>query len=614
MIKITLPRINFVVVVALFISGLLLGMWPTQTYAQSPGTPPSPQSITQASCVTPDNRGYSTATLAWTTSTGATRYHLTVHGTGGYETNLYASPYEFYPRANNSYSVEISACNDNGCSPYAKSSFFCHAYVSSPLPPQTPPPPYSAPTPNVFIEPAEATLQVGEELAIKTLFSPDCPKDMSCTTSLEEVSGSVVRSENRKVATVKVIVGCPPDENDCLQVLKVKAVSKGHTTITVRYTRGGRTFTDSMPVRVVARGSTDGDDTEPDKEEDDTTFPADDTPTYNHPIYSLQHDLYFGMMYDPDVRTLQTFLTEIELYTGPITGNFFGLTRAAVRQFQQDHDINPTGYVGPLTRAALRVVAAQVGGGDSPDSDPKPYGPGLSLEPSEATLQVGKDLTIRAMFSPCSASDKEAFCAQYRKDVSPSDVTLTSADTSIVRVVPRGGTCPPGANCLIQSFDGLTIRAIAPGRTIITARYTKSGKTYTAQMPVMVTKDPVSTGNPVSAPGPEADGTLTLEPAVATISVGQALPVKAMFTLARPACLNSVPACDLPVPTPFEVNIPLRSTDPAVAESLCSPGSGRTTCIGTNGVRGVRAGGALLIGVYTTGTKSFSAIMDVSVR
>jgi peptidoglycan hydrolase-like protein with peptidoglycan-binding domain len=54
-----------------------------------------------------------------------------------------------------------------------------------------------------------------------------------------------------------------------------------------------------------------------------------------------------------DVTELQERLTALGDYSGPVTGYFGELTRAAVETFQEAHSIDQVGYVGPGTRAAL---------------------------------------------------------------------------------------------------------------------------------------------------------------------------------------------------------------------------------------------------------------------
>ena len=68
-------------------------------------------------------------------------------------------------------------------------------------------------------------------------------------------------------------------------------------------------------------------------------------------------NLSFGSRHE-DVRELQERLADEGLYTGPVTGFFGPLTRAAVIRYQRAHNITPAvGFVGPLTRAALNAGA-----------------------------------------------------------------------------------------------------------------------------------------------------------------------------------------------------------------------------------------------------------------
>jgi len=75
-------------------------------------------------------------------------------------------------------------------------------------------------------------------------------------------------------------------------------------------------------------------------------------------IVSFDRDLYFGMRASVDVTALQQFLTDQRVYTGPITGNFFSLTKAGVQAFQKREKIFTTGYVGKLTRARIKQLIA----------------------------------------------------------------------------------------------------------------------------------------------------------------------------------------------------------------------------------------------------------------
>lgn len=69
---------------------------------------------------------------------------------------------------------------------------------------------------------------------------------------------------------------------------------------------------------------------------------------------SLTTNLHYGS-HGVHVRELQTFLIAQNLLGGPATGNFYNLTRTAVKEYQRKHNIPATGFVGPLTRAAINA-------------------------------------------------------------------------------------------------------------------------------------------------------------------------------------------------------------------------------------------------------------------
>ncbi len=81
------------------------------------------------------------------------------------------------------------------------------------------------------------------------------------------------------------------------------------------------------------------------------------------PAFAAQfnRDLYYGLRGDADVQSLQSFLTDQGIYTGPINGNFFSMTLQAVKDFQTEHNITPAqGYFGPKTREAANNATAPV--------------------------------------------------------------------------------------------------------------------------------------------------------------------------------------------------------------------------------------------------------------
>src|SRR3989344_7303819 len=82
---------------------------------------------------------------------------------------------------------------------------------------------------------------------------------------------------------------------------------------------------------------------------------------------TFDSNLYFGITNNPDVQMLQEFLTDQGVYSGPITGNFFSLTLAAVKKYQSQNNITPTaGFFGPITRAkANEILSAQTQNSDA---------------------------------------------------------------------------------------------------------------------------------------------------------------------------------------------------------------------------------------------------------
>ena len=74
-------------------------------------------------------------------------------------------------------------------------------------------------------------------------------------------------------------------------------------------------------------------------------------------------NLYYGLRNNNNVKELQEFLIDKGFLTGvSATGNFLSLTLNAVKSYQASAGINQTGYVGILTRTAIkneRITAIQ---------------------------------------------------------------------------------------------------------------------------------------------------------------------------------------------------------------------------------------------------------------
>lgn len=84
------------------------------------------------------------------------------------------------------------------------------------------------------------------------------------------------------------------------------------------------------------------------------------------------------------VKQLQNRLTELGYYTGPVSGNFLGNTRNAVKAFQTQNGLDSDGIVGELTWNALFNDPGVV----LPDSTPKP-----TPEPTPVPFAITVDVT-----------------------------------------------------------------------------------------------------------------------------------------------------------------------------------------------------------------------------
>lgn len=90
----------------------------------------------------------------------------------------------------------------------------------------------------------------------------------------------------------------------------------------------------------------------------DISWPKDPeptTPVIELPRQVIKGTLRFGMSGE-DVKKLQLQLLLTGHFEGEALGNFKELTLAAVKAFQQDHDLNDDGVVGAMTAAKLNFV------------------------------------------------------------------------------------------------------------------------------------------------------------------------------------------------------------------------------------------------------------------
>jgi len=84
-------------------------------------------------------------------------------------------------------------------------------------------------------------------------------------------------------------------------------------------------------------------------------------PEVHKPKYNFKNDLYYGMKKSSEVTHLQCCLAYLNFFPSDVnfTGNFYSITRTAVKAFQSANGIEPVkGFVGPLTRKKLNELFA----------------------------------------------------------------------------------------------------------------------------------------------------------------------------------------------------------------------------------------------------------------
>lgn len=97
-------------------------------------------------------------------------------------------------------------------------------------------------------------------------------------------------------------------------------------------------------------------------------------PSLTMALEPFNKDLRYGMVKNAEVKRMQEFLRDEGLYTGPITGNYYALTRDAVRKYQKNNGIKATGLFDKVTRSKVNegmvVVSEEVPPTPVVDSSP----------------------------------------------------------------------------------------------------------------------------------------------------------------------------------------------------------------------------------------------------
>lgn len=129
---------------------------------------------------------------------------------------------------------------------------------------------------------------------------------------------------------------------------------------------------------------------------------------------NFERDLYHGLSVDADVTRLQEFLSAENVYSGPVTGNFFELTREGVKKFQEREGISPSaGYFGPITRGRANAILARSGVAPGTTQEKQIVDLMALIRELQAKIDMLKGTTPPA--SPVLPGLEPVFCTQDAK-------------------------------------------------------------------------------------------------------------------------------------------------------------------------------------------------------
>jgi peptidoglycan hydrolase-like protein with peptidoglycan-binding domain len=201
--------------------------------------------------------------------------------------------------------------------------------------------------------------------------------------------------------------------------------------------------------------------------------------------YNFNKNLTMGSR-GADVTALQDRLTTDGFYSyGVSTGYFGNVTKTAVKAFQTANNISPvSGYVGPLTRAALNSTT--------------PVTPGT---PNTPVVLNGQEGMGEYRLSPTPVNDTNI---QRMTDVAVYgvEVKAKNADISVERltldVSVLNGSSYENPSTLINSIsikDGSTVLATLPVNSSTFSKYTGTTNYYTqiSGLSTKVSKDTIKT-------------------------------------------------------------------------------------------------------------------------
>ncbi len=175
-------------------------------------------------------------------------------------------------------------------------------------------------------------------------------------------------------------------------------------------------------------------------------------------------DLYFGLMNDPDVITLQEFLRSEGYFTYPAsTGNYLTVTLEAVQKFQQANNLEPVGgYFGFDSRTKANSILSR----QAPA--PKPSMPAVSGSAAASGQPFARDLYFGLRNDPDVVRLQEFLRAQGYFAYPESTGNYFSATVEAVRKFQAANNISPQSGYFGPLTRGKVNQVPASGPSIPT--------------------------------------------------------------------------------------------------------------------------------------------------
>src|SRR3989338_9162724 len=139
-------------------------------------------------------------------------------------------------------------------------------------------------------------------------------------------------------------------------------------------------------------------------------------------------DLRYGSKGDAVIE-LQEFLTDEKIYTGPISGSFYSLTRTAVRKFQKREKLKQTGLWDKKTRERASQIFVAEMEEDESEEETQSSRPGSSTLPRQPAQEP-----VWPWLMPTAPAEKAPITARP-SDVIPRTTEKPNTQTIIDRLL-----------------------------------------------------------------------------------------------------------------------------------------------------------------------------------